>query len=63
MGISSISLEHTQLLGKTHKEIAWQKSGIIKNGSSVFTVGDLDNGALDMIKNRCDQRNVSVALI
>lgn len=37
IGITSLGLEHTQLLGKTLEEIAWQKAGIIKSGSTVYT--------------------------
>lgn len=29
-GISSLGLDHTQILGKTLPEIAWQKGGIYK---------------------------------
>ncbi|XP_017870143.1 PREDICTED: folylpolyglutamate synthase, mitochondrial [Drosophila arizonae] len=36
-GITSLSLEHTQVLGNTIKEIAWQKAGIIKPGAHVYT--------------------------
>ncbi|XP_050074419.1 folylpolyglutamate synthase, mitochondrial-like [Anopheles maculipalpis] len=38
VGITSLGLEHTNLLGNTLEEIAWQKAGIIKPGSDVFTV-------------------------
>ncbi|XP_017034889.1 putative folylpolyglutamate synthase isoform X3 [Drosophila kikkawai] len=37
VGITSLALEHTDLLGITLEEIAWQKAGIIKPGSHVFT--------------------------
>lgn len=36
VGISALQLEHTQLLGNTLEEIAWQKAGIIKENSHVF---------------------------
>lgn len=36
VGITSLQLEHTQLLGDTLGEIAWQKAGIIKEGSHVY---------------------------
>lgn len=35
--ITNIGLDHTQILGKTKKKIALDKSGIIKNGSTFFT--------------------------
>lgn len=37
VGITSLQLEHTQLLGDTLSEIAWQKAGIIKENSNVYT--------------------------
>ncbi|KAM7349220.1 folylpolyglutamate synthase, mitochondrial-like isoform 2-T2 [Cochliomyia hominivorax] len=37
VGITSLGLEHTQLLGNSLKEIAWQKAGIIKPFSTVYT--------------------------
>lgn len=37
VGITSLALEHTDLLGKTLEQIAWQKAGIIKPGSHVYT--------------------------
>lgn len=36
VGITALQLEHTQLLGNTLEEIAWQKAGIIKKNSHVF---------------------------
>lgn len=38
VGITSLQLEHTQLLGETLGEITWQKAGIIKEGSHVYTM-------------------------
>jgi dihydrofolate synthase/folylpolyglutamate synthase len=35
--ITNISLEHTQILGKTEAKIAWEKAGIIKKGSPLVT--------------------------
>ena len=37
VGITSLGLEHTQLLGNSLEEIAWQKAGIIKPHSTVYT--------------------------
>lgn len=47
--ITSISLEHTAILGNTVEEIAREKGGIIKPGVPVF-VGDLPPGALEVLK-------------
>lgn len=38
VGITALQLEHTQLLGDTIDEIAWQKAGIIKENSHVYTM-------------------------
>lgn len=38
VGISALQLEHTQLLGETIDQIAWQKAGIIKKNSHVYTL-------------------------
>ena len=58
----SISLDHTEMLGGTIKEIAKEKSGIIKEGASVISYPDsgADFGfipqsldAVDVIKDKC----------
>lgn len=38
VGITALQLEHTQILGDTLSEIAWQKAGIIKKNSHVYTM-------------------------
>lgn len=52
VGITSLHLEHTQLLGDTIEEIAWQKSGIIKSGSSVFYMHHSKDSVNQVIKAR-----------
>jgi dihydrofolate synthase/folylpolyglutamate synthase len=54
--ITSISLEHTNILGTTIKEIAFEKSGIIKKHIKVFT-GKLPEEASKVIKEICDNTN------
>lgn len=39
VGITSLGLDHVQVLGDTIEKIACQKAGIIKRQSHVFTVG------------------------
>ena len=39
--ITNIGLDHTQFLGKTHKKIALEKAGIIKNGVPII-IGEKD---------------------
>ncbi|XP_017296613.1 folylpolyglutamate synthase, mitochondrial [Kryptolebias marmoratus] len=37
-GVSSLGIDHTQILGDTIEKIAWQKGGIFKPGVPAFTV-------------------------
>jgi len=52
--ITSISLEHTQILGDTLKEIAEEKAGIIKNNNKVF-IGTLPEEAVEIIEKKCNE--------
>jgi dihydrofolate synthase/folylpolyglutamate synthase len=54
--ITSISLEHTEILGDTIEKIAEEKAGIIKEGSKVF-IGKLPDEAEDVIERKCNQLN------
>uniref|UniRef100_A0A8D8NAY2 Folylpolyglutamate synthase n=1 Tax=Culex pipiens TaxID=7175 RepID=A0A8D8NAY2_CULPI len=62
VGITSLGLEHTKLLGDTLEEIAWQKSGIVKEGSDVFTVRQPD-GCLDVIANECRKLGANLQVV
>ena len=54
--ITSLSLDHTRVLGDTLEEIAWEKAGIIKPGVPVVTAPQLPS-ALEVIRDTCRQRN------
>lgn len=58
VGITSIHLEHTQLLGDSLAEIAWQKAGIIKENSVVYTMPQ-SSEVMEVIQSRHLERNVS----
>ncbi|XP_037725187.1 folylpolyglutamate synthase, mitochondrial [Drosophila subpulchrella] len=59
VGITSLGLEHTELLGHTLPEIAWQKAGIIKPGSHVFThVGQPE--CLEVIRQRTQEQSATL---
>lgn len=49
--ITSISLDHTAILGDTISKIAFEKCGIIKNGSKVITSANQKAEALCVIEN------------
>ncbi|MBI1936905.1 MAG: bifunctional folylpolyglutamate synthase/dihydrofolate synthase [Ignavibacteriales bacterium] len=52
--ITSISYEHTNILGDSIKKIAGEKAGIIKSGVPVIT-GKMPDEALDVIKLKSDE--------
>ena len=52
--ITSISLEHTNILGSTIAQIAKEKAAIIKKCSKVFC-GLLPDEALQVIEDKCDE--------
>ena len=52
--ITSISLEHVNILGATVKEIANEKAAIIKNNNKVFT-GNLPEEAQILIEEKCKE--------
>ena len=55
--ITSLSLDHVAILGDTVEKIAFEKCGTIKeNGRAVCSYGQPD-GALNVIKNICTERN------
>ncbi|ORX81558.1 FolC bifunctional protein [Anaeromyces robustus] len=49
--ITSLGIDHQHVLGNTLKEIAWHKSGIIKNDVPVISANQLPE-ALEVIKER-----------
>jgi dihydrofolate synthase/folylpolyglutamate synthase len=60
--ISSISLEHTNVLGNTLREIATEKAAIIKRGAKVFT-GLLKSEAVQVISEKCSQLNCELFML
>ncbi|WP_139892625.1 folylpolyglutamate synthase/dihydrofolate synthase family protein [Bacillus sp. D386] len=57
--ITSISLEHTNILGNSLGEIATEKAGIIKNGTSVVT-GVKDEEALEPLTKQAEKMNAAL---
>lgn len=60
--ITSISFDHTDILGDTIEEIAQEKGGIIKQGRPVV-IGDLPQAARNIILQLAEQKNASVNTI
>lgn len=53
--LTSISLDHTNILGDTVEEIAAEKCGIIKFGGATVVYPFQADGALNVIKSNCDK--------
>ncbi|KAI4094590.1 MAG: hypothetical protein L6R37_007207 [Teloschistes peruensis] len=58
-GITSLGIDHVQLLGKTIEEIAWHKAGIMKEGAPAFTVPQLP-AAQAVLEDRAMERSVKL---
>lgn len=54
--ITSIGLEHTAILGNTLEQIAYEKAGIIREGTKVV-IGEMDPKASQVIVETCNELN------
>ena len=61
-GISSLGLDHTNILGKTIEEIAWNKAGIFKNNVPALTVGQPPN-AINVLQNRAKEKGTELCVV
>ena len=61
-GISSLGIDHVQMLGNTIEEIAWHKSGIMKEGAPAFTVPQPAT-AQDVLEKRAKEKSVDLATV
>ncbi|MCK9479041.1 MAG: bifunctional folylpolyglutamate synthase/dihydrofolate synthase [Firmicutes bacterium] len=60
--ITSLSIDHTELLGDTIEKIAFEKSGIIKAGTKAAVYPDNPPQAIAVIKNVAKNNNVPVTV-
>ena len=60
--IASISIDHTEYLGNTISDIAFEKCGIIKTGSKTVSYADNPPEADEVIKKATDERNVALTI-
>lgn len=61
-GITTLGLDHTEILGNTLDKIAWEKSGIIKSRVPVITASQ-DADALEVIKDVSKKSNSSLSIV
>lgn len=59
VGITSLGLDHVTVLGDTVEKIAWQKAGIIKRHSRVYTV-EQPGRANDVIEEVAAKQEVNI---
>lgn len=62
VGISSLGIDHTKLLGNTIEEIAWHKSGIFKRNVKAFTSDNQKIEALAVLLDRAKERDCSIQI-
>lgn len=60
--ITSISIDHTEYLGNTLSDIAFEKCGIIKTGSKTVAYSDNPKEANDVIEKTTAEKNVPLTI-
>ena len=61
--ITSISLDHTRILGDTAPQIAFEKCGIIKNGGRVVLYPVQPDGVLGVVRKRAEEENARLVTV
>ena len=62
IGITSLGIDHTGVLGNTIEEIAWHKAGIIKASARTFTVPQPPS-AMEVIQKRAAEKGSEVEVV
>jgi len=60
-GVTSLGIDHVNILGNTLESIAWHKGGIFKEGVAALTV-EQPASALEVLSQRAKERNVTPRL-
>lgn len=61
-GITNLAIDHTGVLGDTLEEIAWHKSGVMKEGAKSFTVPQKKE-ALKVLEDRAQEKGVHLEIV
>ncbi|KAI9654942.1 MAG: Folylpolyglutamate synthetase [Bathelium mastoideum] len=61
-GVTSLGIDHVQVLGSTIEEIAWHKAGIFKTGAPAFTVRQPDS-AMQILRRRAGEKQVMLNVV
>ena len=62
VGVTSLGLDHTAILGNTIQKIAWNKSGIFKPGIPALTV-EQEPAAMNVLVRRSREKNSSLEIV
>ena len=62
VGITSLGIDHTAVLGSTIEEIAWHKAGIMKPGIPAFTVPQPPS-AMEVLRSRAREKGVELRVV
>ena len=62
VGITSLGIDHTNVLGSTIEEIAWHKAGIMKPSVPAFTVPQVPK-AMEVLRSRAQQKGVKLRIV
>lgn len=60
IGITSLGLDHTSLLGDTLEKIAWQKAGIMKEGAVAVTVPGQPQETVRVLQTRSEEKQCAL---
>lgn len=60
--ITSIGLDHIDILGDTYEKIAFEKCGIIKTSCPVVSYPLQRDGAFNVISDTCEQKNCELSI-
>ncbi|KAH3763439.1 FolC protein [Pelomyxa schiedti] len=57
-GVTSIGYDHMEQLGYSLPEIAWEKSGIFKQGAPAYTTGDQQKCVFDVLAREAKRKKI-----
>jgi folylpolyglutamate synthase len=61
-GVTSLGIDHTQLLGNTIQSIAWNKGGIYKHSAKALSVNQPEEG-LKVLRERADEKKTDFQVV
>ena len=62
-GITTLGMDHVELLGPSISDIAWHKAGIFKPGSPAFSVLQDSSAASAMLRQRANEKAISLKFV